>query len=112
MSFEAQRRYYSDSSDKLRRARQLYKHLVAREIVKNPELSFILAVKAINAGLYSFNTSLNDVVFSLWRGASKRYVDKFWDWEKIHDCNWREAKHYFRKTDSGYIQIKKIRITL
>jgi hypothetical protein len=111
MSFEAQRRSYCDSSVKLRRARRLYKYLVAKAIIKNPELSFVLAVKAINAGLYSFNTSLNDVVFSLWRGAHK-YDYNSLDWCRVPDCIWFQAKYYFKRTESGYVQIKKIRIRL
>lgn len=111
MSFDEQRRSFCESADKLRRARRLYKHLIAREIVKNPQLSFVLAVRAINAGLYSFNTSLNDVVFSLWRGAHKYNYNSL-DWCRVPDCIWFKAKYYFKRTESGYVQIKKIRITL
>lgn len=112
MSFKAQRRSYCDSSKKLRRARRLYKYLVAKAIIKNPELSFVLGVKAINAGLYSSNTCLKDVVFSLWRGAAKRFNMVWFDSFETHNANWYDAKRYFKRTESGYVQIKKIRIKL
>lgn len=106
----AKRAIYTQSKYKLDRARRLYKHLVAPAIFKNPELIFVLAVRAANAQLWSTNTAITDVVYSLNAGVIKAGFDVYNT--PLNGCIWWSFKNYYRKTDKGYVQIKKIRIKL
>ena len=113
MSFALERQHYFQNSKKLRRARKLYKFLIAPAIFKNPQLVYILAVRAIDAGLYARSNNLTDVVSSLWGGVPKRFNMTWYGVCNHCSNNWFDAKRYFRKNEYGYYnQIKKIRIVL
>jgi len=101
---------YTQSKYKLDRARRLYKRLVAPAIFKNPELIFVLAVRAVEAKLWSANTLITDIIYSLRSGIIKAGFNIYNT--PLDGCIWWNFKNYYRKTDSGYVQIKKIRIKL
>lgn len=110
------RNQFSYSGAKLRRARRLYRYLCADFIIKNPVTSFPIAFRAMKAGLYSENSTINDVVFSFWRGAWKKRGGGLDWWQFCESLNvtyiWFEAKKYFTKTSSGYVQTGKPKLRL
>lgn len=107
MNFRNERRMYNDNSKKLRRARKLYKHLIAPYIYKNHELVYALAVRGVQAGLWSFNTAPTDIVYSMLSTVRKRFDVGGTVFDKYL---WWNFKFFYKKTNSSYVQIKKITI--
>ena len=68
------RKKFNCSNAKLRRARRLYGYLVHKEIFRNPDIVFICAQRAKEAGLYSEKTRTKSIIFSLVR---KTYVNLY-----------------------------------
>ena len=56
---------FNYDSAKLRRARRLYGRLIYREVLKNPDIAFVCAQRAIARGLYSPKTGLQSVCSSI-----------------------------------------------
>ena len=87
------------SQKKLRRARRLYGQIIYREALRNPEILYICAQRAISRGLYSPKTGYRDVVFGLCRHVFRVYKTKhgrenwrYWV-EKISHLDWNSMGH-------------------
>lgn len=104
------------SNYKLRRARRLYGFLCSRAIHAQPESAIPLAFRAIRAGLYSENTSVNNVCFSLIRHAYKNHSSKnqWWQWAEENGAShiWHQCSHYYRKHNGILKVIKKPRVRI
>lgn len=109
---ESNRAFISLSGAKLRRARNLYKFIIAPVIHENPRVALLICKRAMDAGLFSEGNSMNDVVFSFIRAAYKRF-NNMESWHQYTDRKqitflWFEARLYYKKTKKGYIQTRKV----
>jgi len=101
MNFAKTREFYSMSHERLMRARRLYGFICSSAINKSPEIIHLVAERAAKRGLYSENTELKSVKFSLCRHAYK-YSKEFdciggFGWYRWIDKNgdvWNKQPRY------------------
>ena len=108
---------FRQSSKKLRRARKLYGFLCSKLINKHAQAAIPLAIRAKEFGLYSENTGVDHVIFSLCRYAYKHSSYRsgnFSDWHKWirnHDTEidnrpiWHGVKRLPKKGNKPHIKL-------
>lgn len=102
------RERFSNDAAKLRRARRLYAQLVYKELMRNPDMTYVCAQRAIARGLYAPTATMRDVTFSLVRkiyhcDRGKRGMGRDGDWKEWLRTN-RHADWYVIPGEKSHVK--------